>query len=250
MDEAQDDQKVAEPGMFRTSSMPAPWRSRHINQALRRHKRRCFSRLERTANNYKQFGDLGRSAAYLRGGDNIIEVRARIVDKPALDHCSNVRKKLRLRRARRVGFRSGQLRDSLGESVKGQLIGQHDEADLWIEIAFQEKRAQEGVSPAVVFGISLLFVFLIAALYESWMLPFSVLLDTPMAVFGAFAALWAPGMENTSNRARCRFQAPLEVCLPHSVGGEASEPPDFFILKWVFNPNMNVCSLQVMTTPH
>jgi hypothetical protein len=30
-----------------------------------------------------------------------------------------------------------------------------------------------------------------AALYESWTLPFSVLLDTPMAVFGAFAALWA-----------------------------------------------------------
>src|SRR5262249_58502669 len=38
---------------------------------------------------------------------------------------------------------------------------------------------------------SLLFVFLIlAALYESWTLPFSVLLSTPMAIFGAFAALW------------------------------------------------------------
>ena len=64
-------------------------------------------------------------------------------------------------------------------------------------MSFQEKKAQEGVSPMIVFGMSLLFVFLIlAALYESWTLPFSVLLGTPIAVFGAFAALWARGMEN------------------------------------------------------
>jgi HAE1 family hydrophobic/amphiphilic exporter-1 len=45
--------------------------------------------------------------------------------------------------------------------------------------------------------MSLLFVFLIlAALYESWSLPFSVLLGTPIAVFGAFVTLWLRGMEN------------------------------------------------------
>jgi len=58
-------------------------------------------------------------------------------------------------------------------------------------ISFQEQKARQGVPPAVVFGLSLLFVFLIlAALYESWSLPFSVLLSTPVAVFGAFAILW------------------------------------------------------------
>src|SRR5579872_1259191 len=58
-------------------------------------------------------------------------------------------------------------------------------------ISFQEKKAQEGVSSGAIFGFSLLFVFLIlAALYESWSLPFSVLLSTPVAVFGAFAVLW------------------------------------------------------------
>ncbi len=58
-------------------------------------------------------------------------------------------------------------------------------------ISFQEKKAQEGVSPTVIFGFSLLVVFLIlAALYESWSLPFSVLLSTPVAVFGAFMVLW------------------------------------------------------------
>src|SRR5207247_9688246 len=44
---------------------------------------------------------------------------------------------------------------------------------------------------SLISGLSLLFVFLIlAALYESWSLPFSVLLSTPVAIFGAFGILW------------------------------------------------------------
>src|SRR5580698_6611867 len=58
-------------------------------------------------------------------------------------------------------------------------------------MSFQEQKAQEGVPPSVIFGFSLLFVFLIlAALYESWTLPFSVLLSTPVAIFGAYSVLW------------------------------------------------------------
>ena len=61
----------------------------------------------------------------------------------------------------------------------------------YMGMSFQEKKAQEGVPPSVIFGFSLLVVFLIlAALYESWSLPFSVLLSTPVAVFGAFMVLW------------------------------------------------------------
>jgi HAE1 family hydrophobic/amphiphilic exporter-1 len=61
----------------------------------------------------------------------------------------------------------------------------------YLGISFQEKRAQKGISPVAIFGVSLLFVFLIlAALYESWSLPFSVLLSTPVAVFGSFLALY------------------------------------------------------------
>jgi HAE1 family hydrophobic/amphiphilic exporter-1 len=57
-------------------------------------------------------------------------------------------------------------------------------------ISFQEQKARQGVPPAAIFGLSLLFVFLIlAALYESWTLPFSVLLSTPVAIFGAFGIL-------------------------------------------------------------
>ena len=61
----------------------------------------------------------------------------------------------------------------------------------YLGMSFQEKKAQQGVPASVIFGFSLLFVFLIlAALYESWSLPFSVLLSTPVAVFGAFGVLW------------------------------------------------------------
>ncbi|MGD0759471.1 MAG: efflux RND transporter permease subunit [Candidatus Sulfotelmatobacter sp.] len=58
-------------------------------------------------------------------------------------------------------------------------------------ISYLEQKARQGVPPAAIFGLSLLFVFLIlAALYESWSLPFSVLLSTPVAIFGAFFVLW------------------------------------------------------------
>jgi hydrophobe/amphiphile efflux-1 (HAE1) family protein len=61
----------------------------------------------------------------------------------------------------------------------------------YLGISFQEKKAQQGISPSAIFGLSILIVFLVlAALYESWSLPFSVLLGTPVAVFGAFFVLW------------------------------------------------------------
>jgi HAE1 family hydrophobic/amphiphilic exporter-1 len=67
----------------------------------------------------------------------------------------------------------------------------------YMGMSFQEKKAQEGISPMVIFAFSLLCVFLIlAAQYESWSLPFSVLLCTPIAVAGAFGALLLRGQDN------------------------------------------------------
>jgi HAE1 family hydrophobic/amphiphilic exporter-1 len=66
----------------------------------------------------------------------------------------------------------------------------------YIGMSYQEKKASEGVPISVIFGMSLFFVFLIlAAQYESWSLPFSVLLGTPIAVFGAFAFILLRNME-------------------------------------------------------
>jgi len=87
------------------------------------------------------------------------------------------------------GYSSGQAMAAL-EQVFAETMPPEMGYD-YLGISFQEKKAQQGVPPSVVFGFSLLVVFLIlAALYESWSLPFSVLLSTPVAVFGAFFVLW------------------------------------------------------------
>jgi len=87
------------------------------------------------------------------------------------------------------GYSSAQAMKAL-EEVFDQTMPREMGYD-YKDMSFQEKKAQQGVPPAVIFGFSLLFVFLIlAALYESWTLPFSVLLSTPVALFGAFAVLW------------------------------------------------------------
>ena len=66
----------------------------------------------------------------------------------------------------------------------------------YLGMSYQEKKAQEGVPAWVIFALSILFVFLIlAAQYESWSLPFSVLLGTPVAICGAFLAIFLRGME-------------------------------------------------------
>jgi len=65
----------------------------------------------------------------------------------------------------------------------------------WTGITYQEKKA--GAQAPYVFAMALVFVFLVlAALYESWVVPFAVILGIPLAVFGAFLALGARGMAN------------------------------------------------------
>jgi len=59
----------------------------------------------------------------------------------------------------------------------------------WADMSYQEEKAP---NPLPVFAVAIFLVFLVlAAQYESWSLPFSVLLGTPFAVFGAYFGLWA-----------------------------------------------------------
>ena len=93
------------------------------------------------------------------------------------------------------GFSSGQAMKAL-EEVFAQKMP-HEMGFDYLGMSFQEKKAAEGVPASVIFAMSFLFVFLIlAAQYESWTLPFSVLLGTPVAVFGALWFLWMRGLEN------------------------------------------------------
>ncbi len=93
------------------------------------------------------------------------------------------------------GFSSGQAIAALEDTFK-QTMPPEMGFD-YMGMSFQEKKAAEGVSPAVVFALAFFIVFLImAAQYESWSLPFAVLLGTPIAVFGAFLALFGRHLEN------------------------------------------------------
>jgi hydrophobic/amphiphilic exporter-1 (mainly G- bacteria), HAE1 family len=84
------------------------------------------------------------------------------------------------------GYSSGQVLAAVEETAKEVLP--EGMGIAWTNMSFQEKEAEGGT--AKVFGLSLVFVFLIlAALYESWSLPFSVLLSTPIAILGAFCGL-------------------------------------------------------------
>src|SRR5438552_16966298 len=75
-----------------------------------------------------------------------------------------------------------------------EVIAQYMSRDIGFDysgMSFHEKVAQEGIPSSAVFGFSLLVVFLLlAAQYESWTLPFGVLLGTPIAILGAVGALW------------------------------------------------------------
>jgi HAE1 family hydrophobic/amphiphilic exporter-1 len=86
-----------------------------------------------------------------------------------------------------AGFSSAQALDALEQTAREVLPS--DMSYDWADMSYQERKAP-GV--AVVFMLAIFLVFLIlAAQYESWGLPFSVLLGTPFAAFGAYFGLWA-----------------------------------------------------------
>jgi HAE1 family hydrophobic/amphiphilic exporter-1 len=93
------------------------------------------------------------------------------------------------------GYSSGQLRAALEEVFRESMPS--GMGSSYQGMSFQEQRAAESVPAALVFGLSIFIVFLIlAALYESWTLPFSVLLSTPVAILGAYLALSFRALEN------------------------------------------------------
>jgi HAE1 family hydrophobic/amphiphilic exporter-1 len=84
------------------------------------------------------------------------------------------------------GYSSGQAMAAL-EEVARETLPREIGYD-WSDLSYQERQASGAT--LTIFALSLIFVFLIlAALYESWSLPFSVLLTVPVAVFGAFIGL-------------------------------------------------------------
>jgi HAE1 family hydrophobic/amphiphilic exporter-1 len=137
---------------------------------------------------------------FVRNGDgNMVPLSAvtsiRNAAGPEFTMRYNLYRSAQINATAKPGFSSAQAMKAM-EEVFAQTMPREMGFD-YMGMSYQEKKAQEGVSPAVVFGFSLLCVFLIlAAQYESWSLPFSVLLGTPIAVAGAFAGLWVGHYEN------------------------------------------------------
>ena len=89
------------------------------------------------------------------------------------------------------GYTSDQARTALKE-VAADVLPQ-DMSYAWNAMSFQEEKASGQLG--IILTFSLIFVFLIlSAQYESWSLPFSILMGTPFAIFGALFALWVGRM--------------------------------------------------------
>ena len=114
-------------------------------------------------------------------------VKPRSIQGPEYTNRFNLMRAAQVLGSAAPGYSSGQAIAAL-EQVAKEVLPQDMGYD-WADLSYQEKKA-EGTT-GLVFALSLVFVFLIlAALYESWSLPFSVLLSVPIAIFGAFFGLW------------------------------------------------------------
>jgi HAE1 family hydrophobic/amphiphilic exporter-1 len=120
-------------------------------------------------------------------------VKIREVSGPEYTVRFNLYRSVEILGANAPGYSSGQALDALEDVAKKTLPP--DMGYAWNGLSYQEKVASG--SATKVLGLSLVFVFLIlAALYESWSLPFSVLLSTPVAVLGAFLGLVSRHFDN------------------------------------------------------
>jgi hydrophobic/amphiphilic exporter-1 (mainly G- bacteria), HAE1 family len=139
----------------------------------------------RTADDLAQF--------YVRNGQGEMTplssfVRVRATTGPEYTVRFNLYRAAEIIGAPAPGYSSGQALAALEEVAGRTLPPEMNYA--WNALSYQEKVAQGGTLR--VLGLSMVFVFLIlAALYESWSLPFSVLLSTPIAVLGAYLGLLA-----------------------------------------------------------
>ncbi len=134
---------------------------------------------------------------YVRNNDgNMVPlsslVTTRRISGPEYTNRFNVYRAAQIIGSAAPGYSSGQAMAAL-EDVAKQTLPPEIGYD-WSDLSYQERQASGTTTR--VFGLSLVFVFLIlAALYESWSLPFSVLLTIPIAIFGAFLGIWLRGYD-------------------------------------------------------
>ena len=157
-----------------------------------------FNRFGRTYKVYLQAEPQFRSKTedingfYVRGGDGQMIslgtlVRTNPASGPEFTNRFNLYRAAQISGVPAQGYSSAQALKALEEVAKATLPP--DMGYSWADMSFQEKAAEGTGNTTLI--LSVVFVFLIlAAMYESWTLTFSVLLGTPFAIIGAFAGLW------------------------------------------------------------
>ena len=109
------------------------------------------------------------------------------IEGPDYTNRFNLNRSVELSGGPAPGYTSAQAITALEEVVAEVLPS--DMGYEWSNMTYQEKKASGSVG--VIFAFSLFFVFLIlAAQYESWTIPISILLGTPFAIFGAMLTLY------------------------------------------------------------
>ena len=120
-------------------------------------------------------------------------VKVKRVSGPEYTNRFNLSRSIQINGSPAPGYSSGQAMAAMEQTANEVLPAGFGYS--WSDMSYQEKKAEGG--QAMVFGMSFLFVFLIlAALYESWSLPFSVLLSVPVAVLGAYGGLLLRNFDN------------------------------------------------------
>lgn len=91
------------------------------------------------------------------------------------------------------GYSTGQAMDRL-EKLVNEKLPENIQVE-WSGLSYQQKH--ESGNTMVILGLALVFVFLVlAALYESWLVPVAVILSIPVAALGAYLGIWITGLEN------------------------------------------------------
>jgi hydrophobe/amphiphile efflux-1 (HAE1) family protein len=135
---------------------------------------------------------------YLRSGDNSMVplstvARIGMTAGPDILQRYNMFRTAEINGANGPGISTGQALTIMDGLAKKDLPAGYGYE--WTSIAYQEKQA--GGTQGPIFGMAMVFVFLVlAAQYESWAVPFSVLLGLPICVLGAFIGVTLAGLEN------------------------------------------------------
>jgi HAE1 family hydrophobic/amphiphilic exporter-1 len=120
-------------------------------------------------------------------------VSVKVVESPSLISHYNIYRSVEINGSPKPGYSSGQAIEALKEVAKTLPAGYGYEFS-----GLSREEISAGNSTGIIFGITIVFVFLfLAALYESWSIPFSVLFAVPIGAFGSILTLLClPGLTN------------------------------------------------------